>query len=144
VNLIHADAADYFARSDKHPDVILIDGCDTYGIAQSLSTESFYVSVLNRLKPGGIAVVNLVGPARTKDRVQRVIAKVFDDQMLVFNVAIGGNRIVLAFRDPGWPPRWDAIKAEAPRLAAKHRLDFEAYASALEFWYRNRGRRTMR
>jgi spermidine synthase len=144
VNLIHADAADYFARSGQHSDVILIDGCDTCGIAPSLATESFYVSVLNRLKPGGVAVVNLVGSARMKDKVQRVIAKVFDDQMLVIGVAVGGNRIVLAFRSPQWPPRWDAIKKDAPGLAAKHRLDFEAYAAALELWYRNRGHRAMR
>lgn len=144
MHLVHADASVYLAHSDKRSDVILIDGCDTYGIAPSLTTESFYTSVFDRLRPGGIAVVNLVGGSRMKDAVQRVIAKVFDDRLLVMNIAVGSNRIALAFRGPQWPPDWAAIKTAAPKLAHQHQLDFEAYAAELERAYRNRGRRIAR
>ncbi|MDB5970794.1 MAG: spermidine synthase-like protein [Hydrocarboniphaga sp.] len=148
LSIVHADAAEYFqnrAQTRAHSaDVVLVDGCDVHGIAPALATEGFYRSVRDRLRPDGVMVVNLVGANSIKDAAQRSIAKVFEDQFLLMNAVVGGNRIALAFRGANWPPRWAAIKAAAPELGQKHRLDLPGYAESLERWYRNRGRKMPR
>jgi spermidine synthase len=139
VNLVHADASAYFVHSHERSDVILLDGCDTYGIAPKLVTERFYALVFDRLRPGGIAVANLVGGDRAIAAAQRAIAKVFNDRLLIMNVAGGSNLLAFAFRGPQWPPDWTAIMTAAPKLAQKYGLDLEGYAAVLERAYREGG-----
>ncbi|MGQ0699834.1 MAG: hypothetical protein ACT4PZ_16525 [Panacagrimonas sp.] len=136
-NLIHADAADYFARSDNWADVILLDGCDTEGTAPALTTESFYASVSGRLRRGGIAVANLVGPAALQASALRAMSRVFGDRVLIVNIDVGENHIALAFKGPQWPPNWEEVRARAPQLSRQHQLDFDEYALLLERSWRH-------
>lgn len=141
LSIVHADAAEYFQAHATAVDLVLVDGCDKLGIAQSLTTEQFYISVRDRLCPGGVMAVNLAGTVRMKDAVQQTISSVFGGRILVMKVVEGGNRIVLAFKDEHWPPDWDEIKRRAPGLVDRHRLEFEEYADQMARWHRRHGRK---
>ena len=137
LRIVHADGADYFAATRQSADVVLVDGCDQHGIAPALCEEGFYASVRARLRPGGLLVVNLVGTVGRSDALIRGIAKVFDGQVIVLPVSVGGNRIVIAFCDPAWPPDWTEIDRRAVALSKQHGLDLSGFSRRIQSCARN-------
>lgn len=132
LRIVHADGAEYFATTHQSADVVLVDGCDQHGIAPALCEERFYASVRARLRPGGLLVVNLVGTVGRSDALIRSIAKVFDEQVLVVPVSVGGNRIALAFCNPAWPPDWPQVDQRAVALGNHHGLDLPGFSKRLQ------------
>lgn len=132
LRIVHADGADYFATTRQSADVVLVDGCDQHGIAPALCEEGFYASVRARLRPGGLLVVNLVGTVGRSDALIRSIAHVFDGQVLILPVSVGGNRIAIAFCNPAWPPDWPEIDQRAVVLSKHHGLDFAGFSKRIQ------------
>jgi spermidine synthase len=141
MRIVHADAVDYFAAPDERADVILIDGCDELGIVPSFGNAGFYQKLRAGLRPGGMLVVNLIGPDEVVDFHRGLIADTFDDRLLVQDVAGEGNRVAFAFNEPWREPDWPAIEREARKLARRHGLDFSAFARKLQRAYEQQPRR---
>ena len=129
--LVHADAADWFATSEARADVVLIDGCDRSGVARSLATPDFYRDVAARLRPRGLLVMNLIGPAEDAERHLRLAADAFAGRLMIYKLPHGGNRLLFAFKDRRFMPDWSAINERARELKAEHGLDFPAFARKL-------------
>lgn len=124
LQIVHADAVEYFAATREQADVVLFDGCDRQGIAAAFCTEDFYRSVHLRLRAGGLLVTNLVGTEPDVERHVRHIAAVFRGRVMIQNVGADGNQLAFAFKDPAFRPDWTAIQAAAKRLAQQHGLNF--------------------
>jgi spermidine synthase len=135
LRLVHADATRYFATTEDRADVVLLDGCDERGIAPAFCDPTFYLDVRARLRPGGMLVMNLIGPAEVYKAHLRFIAEAFGERMIVQEVSGEGNRVAFAFNTPSRPPDWLNLEREARRLAHKHELDFPSFARKLQRSY---------
>jgi len=140
MRIVHADAVDYFAAGAERADVILIDGCDELGIVPAFGQASFYENLHASLRPGGLLVVNLIGPDEVVERHRRLIADTFGGRLIVQDVASEGNCVAFAFNDPWRAPDWIAIEREARKLARRHGLDFAAFARRLQRGYEQQAR----
>jgi spermidine synthase len=129
--LIRADAVDYFAATTERPDVVLLDGCDSQGLAPGLCNAAFFHNVRERLKPRGVLVINLVGAAAALRATLAIVDEVFAGRVIVQNVSEGGTRVAFAFQDSTYAPDWDGLLRQARELARKHALDFPALARKL-------------
>lgn len=132
--VIEGDGADQVIRSgqaEDKPDVIMMDAFDRHGLSGSVSSTHFYQTVYDALAGRGVMVANLAGDK--DDRVEHLamIAGVFDDRVLSIMLP-DGNDIVLAFRAPGFDPRWREIANQAKALRARTGLDFPKFAERLE------------
>ena len=132
MHIVHADAVDYFAADGERADVILLDGCDEFGIVPAFGTARFYQNLRQHLRPGGILVCNLIGADEVVEKHRRLIADSFADRVIVQDVVSEGNRVAFAFNDPWRTPDWPAIEREARKLARRHGLDFPAFVRRLQ------------
>ncbi|WP_161628859.1 fused MFS/spermidine synthase [Solimonas flava] len=131
MRIVHADAADYFATTEERADVVLIDGCDRQGVAPALCSEAFYRDVAARLRPRGMLVMNLIGPAHIAETHLRLVAGAFSGRIWLHKLPVGGNRLLFALKDPRYMPDWSAIQDAAKQLKETHGLDFPAFARQL-------------
>lgn len=130
---IHCDdAASFIATHEARTDVILVDAFDGLGIAPELSNPGFYAEANDRLSANGILVMNLAGDKAGFGDPLAQLAHVFDDRVLSLKVRDGGNQIAFAFKNPVFPPRWDAIHTTARDLEKKLGLEFTRYVQRLE------------
>lgn len=131
VRVIHADAAKYFVTTHDCADVVLIDGCDRYGVAPALGNKRFYQTLRQRMSPDGMLVMNLIGPAYIRLAHLRFISEAFSGRLMLQEVSCGGNRLVFAFNNPAFRPDWPSIRRLAEPLARRHGLDFPDLAKKL-------------
>lgn len=134
LQIIEGDGADYVLRSaawEERPDVIMMDAFDRHGLSGSVSSTYFYQTVHNALAGRGLMVANLAGDKDDREAHLAMIAEVFDDRVLTMAIP-DGNDIVLAFRAPGFAPRWREIANQAKALRARCGLDFPKFAERLE------------
>ncbi|EIT72187.1 MULTISPECIES: hypothetical protein [Hydrocarboniphaga] len=134
------DAVDHFRGQGEPADVVIADGCDERGIAPALCDEAFFASVHDRLRPGGVLVVNLVGALGRSAAVLGALRRAFSGQVAVLKVEVGGNRIALAQREGDWPPRAARLNKRAAMLYQGDEFDFPAWADEIER-QAHRGRR---
>jgi spermidine synthase len=133
--IVWGDAADYFKALGENFDVVMVDGCDQYGIAPALSDERFFKGVRRRLLPGGVVVVNLVGTMGRSAELIETIATTFD-QVVTLDVSIGGNVIVYALHEPA------RLLSEAERakradcLTRTYGIDFRGMCGRLRWLHR--------
>lgn len=126
------DAAHFITTHTQRTDVILVDAFDGFGIAPELSNPDFYAEVHDRLSANGILVMNLAGQKTGFEEPLAQLAHVFDDRVLSLKVRDGGNQIAFAFKNPMFPPRWDAIQTTARELEKKLGLEFVRFVQQLE------------
>ncbi|MGH8445769.1 MAG: spermidine synthase [Solimonas sp.] len=131
MRVLHADAADYFATAEERADVVLIDGCDREGVAPALCSDAFYQNIARNLRPRGMLVMNLIGPAHVAETHLRHMASAFSGRILLRKVSIGGNRLLFAFKDARYIPDWSAIQDAAKGLEEAYGLDFPGFARKL-------------
>ncbi|AXQ28929.1 spermidine synthase-like protein [Solimonas sp. K1W22B-7] len=137
MRIVHADAVEWFARTQERADVVLIDGCDHNGTVGALCEEAFYRNLQSRLQRDAIVVVNLLGPATRVNELQQMLGEVFGAVMSV-EVRGLGNRVVFACNAPQQAPDWLAIRERAERLSREHELDLPALSRQLQYSYRDR------
>lgn len=133
--ILHADAIDYFAKTEDTADVVLIDGCDKLGIAAAFCEPEFYRNLHARLNPGGLLVINLIGLEARSLAIQRIVDLAFGGRCMNLSVK-GGNRVLFAFNDPEFAPDWPMIKRRAERLQDDTGLEFMSYARRLQRSFR--------
>lgn len=123
--VIVGDGAEYMARDDIEADLIMVDGYDAESHVEALATREFYADCHERLKPGGMLVVNLWGGDREFNDVLKRIEEAFPDGTLCLKARKLGNVIALGFRDAPGPQRWADLR--------RHAADLEPLYGGLEF-----------
>lgn len=136
LRIVHADATEYFARSEEQADVVMLDGCDYDGVSPALCEAAFYRNVRDRLSAKGVLVANLIGRSGRSLALQRLIGEVFGGRTMTMDVRGGGNRLMFAFNEADFAPDWQAIREEARKLEHRHRLDFPGFMRKLQYSYR--------
>ncbi|GAC1633946.1 MAG: fused MFS/spermidine synthase [Nevskia sp.] len=131
MQIVQADACDWFAETDERMDVVLLDGYDERGISGGFGNARFYRDLRACLRPGGVLVANILVTAAAFRRYRQVIAGVFEAGLLDQRVMPDGNHVLTAFTSFPTDPDWTAIGREAKKLALRHRLDFPAFTRAL-------------
>jgi len=134
LRVVEGDGAAWVRHSgewEERPDVIMMDAFDRHGLSASVSSVDFYRSVQDALAGRGLMVANLAGEQDDRVAHLAMIAEVFDERVLSLSLA-DGNDIVLAFRHPGFAPRWREIGNLAKALRARTGLDFPKFAQRLE------------
>lgn len=127
-----ADGADHVHIDRSRPDVILVDGFDGLGQPPQLCSTRFYEDCYNRLKPGGLLVVNLCHDRRADNH--RSIARIrrsFEGNVLVVPTEGGANRAVFARKAVRFPASPDTLRAAGRRLARSQSVPFDALAQRL-------------
>lgn len=132
LRLVHADAADYFAARSELADAVLIDGCDALGLAPVFCDAAFYARLRERLRPGGMLVINLIGKPHRLEELERAVLAAFPGAHMSLEASYGGNRVLFVFREPAPLPDWRAIRRLAERLEQQHGLDFPDFARRLQ------------
>jgi spermidine synthase len=115
--VICGDGADYVARSEDSPEVLLVDGFDIHGQPPQLCSQEFYGDCYRTLASDGVLVVNLCDNEYQQpvDRIRRT----FDDRVLVAIPEGGENRVAFAVKGKRLP-----IEEEpADELVKKFRAD---------------------
>lgn len=131
MRIIHADAAEVFARGQLRADLVLVDGCSREGLVEGLIDDRFFANVRSALSQDGVVVVNLVGNRVRCDLALSALRRVFDGQLLSLNVTGERNRILLASASPQWPPAAAALEARAMQLGEQLGLPMADYAQRL-------------
>lgn len=101
LQVVCADGADHVATTAVHHDLILVDGFDYGGQPEALCSADFYAACRDRLKPGGLLVVNLHADGDLEHRLLDRLALCFEGRLLSVPTPDGSNRIV--FAGPGVP-----------------------------------------
>lgn len=133
--IIHADACDWFADTRERVDAVLLDGYTDTGIASGFGDPAFYDRIRETLRPEGLLVANILVTNDVLRRYKRVISDAFDGQLIAQKIVPDGNHVVFAFKALRAEPDWQAMAAEARRLASRHGLDFPAYLRSLRRAY---------
>lgn len=132
LQIVHADACDWFARDDRERvDLVMLDGYTDGGIASGFGDPQFYRNIRARLRPDGLLAANILVTPETLRQYKQTIADVFDDHLLIQRVVPDGNQVIFAFNQWSSTPDWAAIGREAKKLALRHELDFPAFARNL-------------
>jgi spermidine synthase len=125
------DAAEFVAREGAGYDAILVDGYDGDSLVESLSTRAFFAGCLQRLREGGMLVVNLWGSDRRFNEYVERIEAVFSAGTLCLPAEKPGNVAVFAFRDSPGNPRWHDLETRAGDLEGRYRLEFGKFVKGL-------------
>jgi spermidine synthase len=130
--VVRGDAAEYVARCEGRPEVVMVDAFDRDGVAPTLCTREFYQDLRALLPKRGLVVANLVGPRAERVAHLEMLRAVFDGNVILLPIADDGNYVAFAFRDPAFEPRWRWMEGEARAMRARYGLDFPRLAVRLE------------
>jgi spermidine synthase len=108
LRVIEGDGADYVATTKDSPDVLLVDGFDTYGQSPQLCSQQFYKHCYRALAADGLMVANLCGP-EDQGSIDN-IRNAFGGRTVIATPDDGENRIVFAFK--GKRSRGETLPAE--------------------------------
>ena len=123
--VICADGLDYILSAPGAPDILILDGFDSRGLPPALSEQSFYDSCRQRLGRSGLLVANLCDNAMAFATLVRRIGASFGNRTIVVPAENGGNRVVFASTDPGFPPARQTVRGHLPDTDV---VDYEAKA----------------
>lgn len=121
--VIHTDAAEYLANNDIQADIILLDGFDTDGMPDSLSSTSFYVDCWRNLGEHGVLVSNLLGSNRRVGIYLKRLRGVFNDLLWSSKSFDSCNLIAFAVKSDGYAPHWSNLLTKANALAERYQLN---------------------
>jgi spermidine synthase len=108
-SVVHADAADWLARSPACADVLVVDGFDTAGLPPALGTARFYGDCRGALCDGGVLVANIFSYDPRHPGMLARLRLMFNDRVCWFERMAGNNHILFAVKaparlDPARPP----------------------------------------
>lgn len=130
-SVVEADGAQWVREHAQSCDVLVLDGFDSGGLPDALSSEDFLEACARALRPGGVLVSNIWAPDVKRDMVVKRMRATFESGVATISAEQGENTIALARRAAAWPhPR--VLHRRARELAAQHALDLEGTARKLE------------
>ena len=112
VAVICADAADYLRQTRHRFDVLLIDGFDSQGQAESLCSQAFYDDCFRALSHGGVMAVNLHNDHPEHPVFTGRIRLAFDGNLTEIPCPPKKNSIVFARK--GSCPPGDELRLNSP------------------------------
>lgn len=130
--IVIEDAAHWISRRQDFADILIVDGYDGRGQAESICSEAFYRDAFSHLTDSGILVVNLWGSDKRFDSYVQRIEAAFAGRVICVPAAEKGNVIALAFRRPPHPTDWHTLTARAQELEANHGLEFTQMVAAMK------------
>ncbi len=128
--VVQADGAAWIREHAQSCDVLLLDGFDSAGLPESLTSQEFYEACARALRPGGLLVSNLWAPQSRRDEAIRRMRAAFESGVAAMSAEQGENTIALARRAAGWPSQ-ERLFQRARELEPEHALDLQAAARRL-------------
>ncbi len=127
--IVHADAADYLARSDIQADVILLDGYDVCGLPEDLCTQAFYSHCWRALSAEGVLVANLWGGVSPQRGVYlERLAGIFSGRVWWSRPRNSSSLIAFALKNKRYYPQWTRLMLKAQKLGERYQLDLPGVA----------------
>jgi spermidine synthase len=132
LNIIIGDGAEFVIESDKHYDLILVDGFDANARSGPLNTLPFYQNCRARLSGNGIVAINLLSSSRSYKATLERIDEAFEGRMLILPSGETGNSIVFAASGEEIHLSMDDIREQAGTLKERTGLNLLSAVSRLE------------
>ena len=129
--VVCADGADFMRDASHAADALIVDGFDASGQPPQLCTQDFYDQCAARLSTPGVLVTNFWAADMQYGAFISRLRHSFGDQVVSISCADPENRIVFAYKGPGFPPPQPILLARASGLDAVHRIDFMRTALAI-------------
>lgn len=123
LDIVEGCGADYLLSSDKHFDLILVDGFDADGRAGVLDTEPFYQACQARLSEPGICAINLLGRNKGYSASLARIKAGFGNRVAVFPSTDSGNTIAFGVSGVPVDVSLDDMRTRASEIKKATRLD---------------------
>jgi spermidine synthase len=127
--VICADGAAWLREHPACCDVLMLDGFDTDGLPEALSSQDFFDACAEALQPGGVLVSNLWARASLREAIVERLRRSFESGVLTLLAEDGENTIALACRGEMPTPR--QLRERARELGPLHPVDLEISATAL-------------
>lgn len=129
--VLHADGGTYLRQIRQPLDIILVDAFDPTGIARSLPASSFYSRAADCLTDNGILVMNFWGDRRRYVANLTQAAGAFGRNLRLVPIAMGGNVILFASRQPVPFSVDQELESLSQWLQQAFSLDFPRYLRRL-------------
>jgi len=129
--VVLGDGAAWVRDTLQAPDVLIVDGFDAQGLPAPLSSQRFYDDCFESLADNGIMAVNLWGGYPNYASYVARINNSFDYRTVIVDADDSVNKIVLAVKNPQFPPALSNIRHHANLLDLTHPMNFQAKANKL-------------
>jgi spermidine synthase len=129
--VIVADGAAHVRREDVLADVLMVDGYQADSHVEELASGPFYAACLQRLRAGGVLVVNLWGGDRLFNTLLQRIRTAFPCGTLCLPAERPGNVIVFGFQQSPGGFGWRELLERACALEAEHGLEYGRFVEGL-------------
>ena len=121
--VVQADAADYLETTYLQADLILLDGFDSTGLPESLSSKSFYFNCRRALRPEGVLVANLFSSKVPSRIYLNRLGELFNRRVWVSRALNDPNLIAFAKKSDDFTPDWQSLEAKAALLEAQYHIN---------------------
>lgn len=129
--VLPGDGVKFVSDTAHKFDVLMVDGFDTTGLPNALSSPQFYDDCFAALPDNGIMVVNLWG---SHSHYQEYLARIqhsFSGSVVVVSADEDPNKIVFALKNMQCDPSPTTIRRHANLLSLLHPLNFQDKARKL-------------
>jgi spermidine synthase len=139
INIVVEDGVAFISRTDKHYDLILVDGYDADALAGALDTLPFYQMCRAHLTDVGLMAANIFGRRNSFKASYGRINSAFEGRSMAFPSCDSGN--VIAFASAGEPVQitLEDLRDEALKLKERTGLNLLPALSRLENAQRCKG-----
>lgn len=125
------DGAAYVRDHKELVDVLLVDGYDREGQPKQLSSAGFYDHCYEKLRDGGVLVVNLMCFDIKYGTYCARIRESFENQVVVVEPDDWGNRVAFAYKGKAFPPSADELAARTLNLLHLHAVSLHDTAQKI-------------
>jgi spermidine synthase len=125
------DGAAYVQREDVSADVLVVDGYEGDSHVEALANRTFYSACRARLRPGGVAVINLWGGDKLFNTLLQRIEDAFPAGTLCLPAERPGNVIVFGFQRKPHRLLWQDLRRGALTLEHAYALEFPKFVESL-------------
>lgn len=129
--VICGDGAAYVRGDAEASDILLIDGFHAGGQPEQLCSAAFYDCCYDKLKEGGVLVVNLCADDTGYGSYVGRIRDSFAEKIVVVEADEGENKIVFAQKSSIFPPGFNEISERLRTLEATHPVDLDRTAQKI-------------
>lgn len=114
------DGAVYVRDRTERVDVLLVDGYVQEGQPRQLCSTGFYDHCYEKLRDGGVMVVNLWGGDIKFGTYCARIRESFENRVVVVESEDWGNRVAFAYKGKDFPPSVNGLSERVLDLAPSH------------------------